>query len=206
MAELNDVIESLFTFCGEAPDELLVSSYRTAARRFLTETRAWREVVTATAVSTAVYTLNVPVDAEAFDFTQHETAEHKLLKMTHEQIANRAFSHTGTPLAVRIGDINQLIVAPDPLVDISSSLVVRAVLRPTLTAESIPDDLIDRYSEVFEYGALERVFRVPGQEWTDFSASAFYAGLFREHTDIESARAADGNMRGIKRTVRYGGY
>lgn len=207
MAQLEDVIEPLFTICGGAPDELLINAYRAAARKFLTDTYAWREEVDVTVDggSTAFYDATVPTDAEMFDFTQMDDNGTRLTKMTYEQAAYRQYPTTGTASALRMGALNQLVVMPDPGTDISATLTIRAVLRPTLTADTIPDDIVNRFSEAIEFGVAQRVFRVPNEDWTDYQASTYYGELFQEQIDLNTVRASDGMMRGVKRTVRYGG-
>lgn len=206
MANLSDLVEALYPYVSDAPDELLVAEYRRAARTFFTDTRAWREVVTATVGSdTSVYTLSAPTGAEVFDFTQHEAGDTRLVKMTLEQTRSRAWPTEGNPYAIRIGAINEVIVMPDPGTDIASTLVLRAVLRPTLIATVLPDSEATRFSEALEYGALQRLLRVPAQSWTDLKLSVYYGELFKEQIDRHISTGADGNMSGVRRTVKYGG-
>jgi hypothetical protein len=206
VANLSDLVEALYPYVGDAPDELLVSMYRRAARTFFTDTRSWRDDVAATVgVDTATYSLTAPTGAEVFDFTQHEYGDTRLVKMTLEQTRSRDWPLTGNPYAIRIGGINQVIVMPDPGVDISSTLVLRAVLRPSLTAAVLPDSEANRFAEPLEYGALQHILRVPGHSWTDLKLSVYYGELFKEQIDRHTSTGADGNMLGVRRTVRYGG-
>ncbi|HSG97299.1 MAG TPA: hypothetical protein VLA11_04855 [Woeseiaceae bacterium] len=208
MAQISDLVEPLFVYSGSAPDELLITKYRDAARRFFRDTRAWRfDVVTITQAvgDTSTYDLTVPTDSEAFDFNSPVYDELPIPKMTREQTKARKFPATGSPGAIRLGAMNQVILSPDPGADASALLSIRAVLRPTRTADTLDDDLADQFAEFIEYGALETLLRMPKEDWTDLTLSAYYRGLFIEGVDTTRARASTGMMAGTRGTVRYGG-
>ena len=98
-----------------------------------------------------------------------------------------------------------MILMPNPGVDVSSHLTfVRGAIQPTRIAAAI-DDSMEKYFEVIEYGALEHVYRVPNQPWSDFKASNGYRQMFMEAIDLHRHRGDDGDMQGVARTVRYGG-
>jgi len=207
MAQIADLIEPLFPYCGAAPDELLITKYRESARAFLTKTRAWRVALVATqGANTGNYVLTVPTGAEAFDFSFARNNESKLTKLTLEQSISRGDPLTGTARGARMGVLSAIVVMPDPGSDISALLTGSVMLRPTLTAAVLETDIADRYAEAIEFGALQRILRVPKEEWTDFEASLYYGALFEAAIEETSVLAADGNMHGVARTVRYGGY
>jgi len=207
VANLSDIVEAFYSYVGDAPDELLANMYRRAARTFFTATRAWREPVAATVgADTATYLLAAPAGAEVIDFTQMEAGDTRLQKMTLEQTRARTYQVLGNPTAVRLGAINEVILMPDPGSDISATLTFRAVLRPTLAAQVIPDSESARFAEALEYGTLQNLLRLPGQDWTDLKLSLYYGELFQMEIDRHVSQGADGNMVGVHRTVRYGGY
>jgi len=207
MAQIQDLIEPLFPLVGDAPDQLLISAYRTAAREFLRKTYAWKslDLAIAQGAGAGEYDITPPTDGEVFDFTYAEHENHRLEKLTYEQARARNFSDSGSPRKARMGPLNTLILQPAPAADVSAELTVRAVIRPTKTADELPDDIVDRFCESFESGALEILMRTPNQPWSDINMSRYYRGLFRDDIEEAELRATDEFMRGVPRRVRYGG-
>lgn len=207
--QISEVVESIYVFASGAPEALLVSAWRNAARKFFRDTRAWRADPTiAVGATTGEYTLTSPyADSEVVDLsTDPEMDGRALRKATLEQAQSRGYIGTGAPAAFRIGAPGTMILMPAPTSDVTPQLsVVRAVLMPTRDAETIDDSMM-KYFDIIEFGALEYVFRVPGKSWSDLAQSNGYRALFQEEIDKHTSHGDAGDMRNVPRTVRYGGY
>jgi hypothetical protein len=210
VAQLSDVVKSLYIYAATAPEALLIAAYRQAARKFFSETFAWKaDVVLADGATPAEYVITPPTGAEVFDFSRcgYGTAIEGLEKRTFEQMASENPSGARRdPCSARIGGVNQLLISPAPAASVLSKLALRGICRPTRTAPEIPDDLVAKYhDDCIELGAMEIVTRVPAQPWSDIKMSAAYRASFQEKIDEHRSKAADDGMVGVARTVRYGG-
>lgn len=207
MALLNDLIGNLMLAAPGAPEPLAEGRYRDAARKFCTETLAYRAEVTAVGYTgTGEYLLLAPADTEIFDALSVTLDDEPLEKATRVQLRRYAREgRTGNPRWFRI-DMGRLYLSPDPGEDIATRLSVIAALRPTRTALSLDDGLAEEFGETFESGAIARLLSAPGQSWTDHAGSAIFWSNFNLEISRWRDRAADEGMRGVPRTVRYGGY
>lgn len=204
---LSDIVEDLYTRCPGIPEAVLVNCYRDAARRFLRRVRGWVADSTtfAQGSTTAEYIPTLPTDAELVDFrdVRYETTE--LERITHDQMLGRGWPDVGSPRGARLAGVDTLVFMPDPTTDISALLTARFVLRPTRTASTLPDDVVIRYADALEYGALSLVYATPGHGLSDMRSAEYYRALFNDLMDSYEVQATDNNMHGVARRVRYGG-
>lgn len=77
----------------------------------------------------------------------------------------------------------------------AGSLVVRFAMIPTRTATTLPDSLANYWPEAIAYGALERIYRLPNQPFSDAKASLAYGQMFQ--IEISKAR-----LEAIERRAR----
>jgi hypothetical protein len=209
--QINDVVETMYPFAPGAPEALLVRAWRDAARRFFTETRAWRvePVITLSVLVGATYAeydMTSPFnETEVFDFAELQYQLCDIPRYTREQVRARGIPTAGgVPVAARMGSPDNMVVMPVPSGDLSADMSVLGMIRPTRSAIEI-DDSVEKYFDVIDFGALEYVLRVPGQPWTDIKLSVGYNEKFEAEVDEHMHKGSDGDMRGVRRTVRYGG-
>lgn len=69
---------------------------------------------------------------------------------------------------------------PTPNETSLSALYVRAVLKPTSTADGVPDWLFEEWRHPVASGALKKLCATPGKEWTNPDLAAYHAMLFSE--------------------------
>lgn len=86
-------------------------------------------------------------------------------------------------------DNAEFLVVPMP----SSGHVIRVelVLKPTITATTFADVMLDRFAEAIADGAKARLLLVPGQAWTNPAM----AGLCKGQFDAAKALAANDGFR-----------
>lgn len=209
--QLNDVVEALYVFAGQAPEDLLIKAWRTAARRFFRETRTWRADLTAgSAIPGGLVAVAASYsDTEVIDLSSNpKYAGTELERMTLEQARYRNFPSIGTPQAWRMAPTNGIYILPAPnpsgIADASLLTNLRGVLSLTVSATTI-DDSVRKYFEAIEYGTLEYVYRVPNQQWSDYKASNGYREMFQDAIDRHASKGEDGDMLGVPRKVQYGG-
>lgn len=53
-------------------------------------------------------------------------------------------------------------------------------MEPVRGATTVPDILFDEYAQTIAWGALERLFIMPGKPWTDEQRSAYYKARFTD--------------------------
>lgn len=53
-------------------------------------------------------------------------------------------------------------------------------VEPVQGADEVPDILADEYAQSVAYGALERLYMMPGKPWTDEQRSAYYKARFTD--------------------------
>jgi len=95
-------------------------------------------------------------------------------------------------------------LVPVPNETKSSSVILRAQLKPTYTSRSCDDGVMTDYREAIIQGTLFRLLRLPSKEWTDFGAAQVYGTLFQQSIQEADRRARHADMP-IARKVSYGG-
>ena len=95
-------------------------------------------------------------------------------------------------------------LVPVPNETKAGSVIVRAILKPTHSSSSCSDDIMNDYRDTIVNGALYRLLRIPGREWTDYPGAQVYGSLFLEGLAQAEARALQKEAR-VARKVRYGG-
>ncbi len=79
---------------------------------------------------------------------------------------------------------------PQPSANLS--LVITAVLQPSLTARGVEDFIYDKYAREIAYGAKASLFMKPNQEWTNPGLADRFQAMFEDATGkarIAAARA-----------------
>ena len=95
-------------------------------------------------------------------------------------------------------------VAPVPNETKASGLLLRVALKPTHTATSCDDDVMNDYRDTIINGTIFRLLRLPGREWTDYAGAQVYATLFNEGLGEAEKRGRQSASR-VARKVRYSG-
>jgi len=95
-------------------------------------------------------------------------------------------------------------VAPVPNETKASGLLLRVALKPTHTATSCSDDVMNDYRDTIINGTIFRLLRLPGREWTDYTGAQIYGSLFNEGIREAEKRGRQSASR-VARKVRYSG-
>ena len=68
----------------------------------------------------------------------------------------------------------------------AGTLTTVYAMRPSRTATDLSDELFELWAEALDAGALEKILRIPGRNWTDMAGSAGYKQFFKD--EISRAR------------------
>ena len=96
------------------------------------------------------------------------------------------------------------LLVPTPNETQTSSTILRAQLKPSLTSTACESEVMSDYRDVIVNGTLLRLLRLPSKEWTDYAGAGVYGQLFAQGI-IDAERKASGADMPVARKVRYGG-
>lgn len=211
MATVDSLLPRVVVHAYNAPANFVRQAIIDSAREFCRDSRYWREDLTAedTVVDQSIYPLTLPTDSEVVDFNDvYFSTKRRLKPKTMRQLDNineQWRTQTGEPYYyLREGNASVKLVYIPQAVE-TGAIQVNAILQPSLTATTIDDKVLADYSETILYGALYRIFRVPNKVWSDLKTANYYETLFREKVAEAMSKATDGRVKGVGRTVKYGG-
>jgi hypothetical protein len=209
VALIRNLVKTMLPYTPGAPSIVLERQLLRAAREFFTKTRAYRRTDWApilTVVNQGNYDFPEDTEEDVFDlFDFWYGSDVQLTKETRRTTRGRALSSPDIPAYYTLYQANKVRVSPAPAVaDIPLTGLV--CVRPSILAQTLADDMVDKYMEVLEYGAIAFALRQPHQEWTDYKGAGVYQTLFDDAIIEHRTSAADEEQEGIIRTVSYGGY
>ena len=191
---IRELYDHLLPYLPSVQTPLLDLQIRRTARDFFKRTTIWRDaVVVETEPGIRVYRLTPA------EFRQTRPEVGSVLRVTRgsEQLPNipEASRRYGQPNGRVCGWWSEVpgFIAFDPVPAERESLRVHVVLRPPLTAEYLPADLIKPYVEEFSAGVISALYSMPGKPWTQGNAAA------------AAARVYNGAVNSIRALVREGG-
>ena len=97
-----------------------------------------------------------------------------------------------------------------PLLSTSATAVarIRVAIAPSRTEASgrtgMPEELADEFHDTWAYGAMARLMRIPGKDWTNPGQAQFYLGLF-EQGIMDGKSRASADFGRPRRQTEYGG-
>lgn len=116
----------------------------------------------------------------------------------------------GQPDFWTITEPGKFLLYPDSSTTVSNAVELRLAivpLLPTTAADGrlgVPEELALEFSEDWAHGALAKLFKIPGKDWTNLQLAGAYGEIFEQ--DIKNAKSRAGADFGRpRRRVRYGG-
>lgn len=95
-------------------------------------------------------------------------------------------------------------IIPIATADVNGSLQVRVILVPTSLTD-IPNFFYDEFHDAWRWGALARLLKMPGRDWTNPPMAAFYQNRYDEEIKLAKSRAQAEFGQPNKRIMAYGG-
>ncbi|MCA1490086.1 hypothetical protein I6F11_04030 [Ensifer sp. NBAIM29] len=200
MCDIDDFLPQVLLYAPNCSDLVAYRFIREAARELCQRTNAWREsdeVTVSTPDCEAVSTIS---DA---DIHLIQRAELDGIKLTPTTVAwlddNRPGWETSSDEEAQARWITQ--VRPDTVTvypRVSGSLTTRLVLKPSLSALTLPRFLLDQWGTEIGKGAAGRILLLPGNENAAFGQALI--SEFNARLDTEAIRATKGQQGARLRT------
>lgn len=207
MATYTSLVKEILPYVPLCPDALVEQHIRAATIEFCERSKAYILDMDPFNTTAGVYEydFDIPVATEV----------HQVLYMTHDgndmdPISPRSLelnypdwrNRTGSPHVYLQKSSSLFWIVPVP--SGAKEVIVSVALKPTRTSTNIDSTVSNQYRDAIIYGALYRLLRMPGREWTDVGAAREYLAQFNNEITQAELRARGGDL-GVKRTVKYKG-
>lgn len=195
-----DDLHRILPYASDCPPSAAIFHLREAAADFFQRTLAWREdlPVVLSVVGAQDYTLTLPGMTKiakllryTFDGAEKDVVDAEV----GERLAIDGSMREAAWTLDRLG----LSINPRP-VSAGKVMTVRVALKPTNTAESLPEVLHDQYIDHIASGALARILALPDAAWSDQALADRFEGRF----ELAVARVGLMTSRGFRGTGRRG--
>ncbi|WP_027178771.1 hypothetical protein [Maridesulfovibrio bastinii] len=145
------------------PKGTIINEIRRAAIRFCRETAIWVEQLDPLFFPAGMDTadLDAPRGSRACMVTELKG---------ENGVLDPQYDYSATP------DMVKLINTPT----INSQFEVKAVLKPTLSSDGMPEGLMEDWGEIIAYGAIASLKAMIGREWEDLSGAQIKMNLFND--------------------------
>lgn len=207
MATVTSLCEPILAKIANLPEPTAKQAWIYAARKFFTQTMAWRENVEETSVADQeLYLLDPGTGLEVFDANPVAYyGTDKLTKATKAKLNQlTALNYTTQPELFRVVTPNNLEIFPTPG-DAGVTIKILGYIRPLLTATDIDGAIASKFGDIIMLGALGELYRVPKEDWSDYDLSRDYRAEFQAEIDRHWALGPDDGQVGVARQVSYGG-
>ncbi len=104
----------------------------------------------------------------------------------------------------------EFLMYPTTTTTVTNAAELRLAVVPTLPTAAadgrtgVPEELALEYSEDWAHGALAKLMKIPGKDWTNLQLAGSYGQIFEDDIKIAKGRAGADFGR-PRRRVRYGG-
>lgn len=177
-----------------------------SAREFCRKSGFWRETITPITVSagTDTYTLTPTAANTKVREIVAAVLDDTRLERTTERKRLTTLGDTGTPTQFVSSTYGSITLVKNPTAD--ATLTVRVELIPTTSITDLDDRMCDDYGEIIVHGAVYRLAKHVGRNWSSSMSASDHFALFERGISDARARANDDYTTGVRRTIKYGGY
>lgn len=200
--EIEELLPEVLLYCRACPEPVAVAKLREAARELCDRAKFWRaddEFEISTPDCEGICTVQ---DASIVEIENAWLDEYPLEAKTvgwldsnkpgwtryDERVAPARYITQLTP--------NTVTVVPK----MAGRLTARFVLKPSRTAETLPDFLVEQLGTEIGKGAAGRLLVIPNTEYTNPQLGSAYVAEFDGLLDRLSVKAAKGQQNGRLRT------
>ncbi|MBX3603188.1 MAG: hypothetical protein KF863_21415 [Rubrivivax sp.] len=186
-----NVIADVAQLVRNAPNPTLIAAYVRAARKFCRESRWLRvELLGQAEADTRVYSLGSDPYLEVLGLRAASAARTsgntKRWPLT-VSATDGWDPNAGPGKPQRYAYVPEAQVAIDPVPDGAYDLTLTLVVQPKAGVNELPEELLVKWDQVLQAGALAYLFAIPGQTWTDLAESKRQAAVLQ--SGINNARA-----------------
>lgn len=206
MAIWSDLYPHILPFVQGCDLDVVDFHTRQAAIEFCRRSQFWRMEIPITVQPTVeTYLIPMPTDAIAsmlLDFTMLDadgmsTDRFHLVAPNRGRTLERDYR---TASYVYLSD-DGLSLNVQPIPDVSDAqLVPYLSLKPTQSAATLPDFLVNQYADAIAAGALSRLLNMPKTAWRDVAGAVAAANKFNSDCGGASVRASRGSARSQMRS------
>lgn len=195
-----------------APRPLVELSLRQAAIEFCERTKEWRHIISA-AVTEQKATPAAPTYSAIHQIESATLDGIQLTPISFTEVLTDDLSGSqdqGQPKYITQSTPNEVQVYPFSPGTLRMSVILKpraGQLFGTDPADPlhdaynvVPDFLLTQHGETIAYGALARMFIIPGEAWTDADRANFYRVEFEKRTKASQAVSIKGQQRAPIRT------
>lgn len=181
------------------------------AREFCSTTGLWHQTLTAIdlVAEQATYTVATPASSELVRITELTVAGELLWRLSDRGVDRQpegedAKYRTNEPPFSLSTDLAQITLMEVPTAAVVGGLEIKAALKPTAAADTLPDFLKSQHSEAIRYGVLARLMVMGKKPWSDRELAVTYDGRWRTAINFAAYQATVGNTREPLRVKKWG--
>lgn len=188
-----DLLADIAQIARGAPNPTLIRAYNRAAREFCRQSRWLRHSQPGvTEAGTPLYSLGTDPDLEVIGIRAVSLARTTGNTMPRPLRVSasttwRAGERNAEPQRYAYVPEAQLALNPTP--DAVYDLLVTLVIMPTAASNSVPAELLPRWDQTLQAGALAYLYEVPKQPWTNLELAQIKKREFQ--AGIGNAKAAE---------------
>ncbi len=180
-----DFLTDVSPFAPSCPEIVAINAVRAACIEFCNISH-WliyeHDPVTLLA-GIGTYDLELPTGLQVLRIIEARVSGRIITPKSAEQLNQRMGSNwrtaEGDPTSFTQLNPREVIVAPLPQTRAVNALTMQLAVTPTRDSDSVDQSLWDRWAEIIAKGALARILRLPGHQFTDDAKALFYAREFR---------------------------
>jgi hypothetical protein len=198
----DDMLPDLLVEVDGCPEVTAISHLRKAARAFCESTHVWTVTLDPfnTAAATAAYTLALPAASSVVRLARVNVGDEKGVEILDLEEA-KAELDCGRQRTFAWWDAGQLHIGPTPTRVLPVS--VQLSLKPSLSADGVPDWLAEDHAETIREGAKATLFAMPRKDWTDLAAANIAAGESASDTNAAAINKTKGRARTRSRRTTF---
>lgn len=167
------------------PDITAINALRNSAIELCKETFCWNVIQDPFQLADlqSAYDIDVPTDAAVVRLMEVTMAVGPLLPKTMVEIGlllpGWQSAQSSRPIYYNCAPAPTTIrVFPTPMNALRQTVTLRVAYQPTLSAETLPDTVVNDQFETLLDGARARLFAMPGRAWSNLPLVDFYNTRF----------------------------
>lgn len=190
----DDMLADVLVDAESCPTFLAITHLRKAARRFCEGTHLWTVTLAdiSTVAGTGAYALQVPAQSSPVRLARVNVGDERDVDILELEDA-KAEVDRGRQSSFAWLEAGQLHIGPTPARAVPVS--VQLSLKPTATAEGLPDWIVEDHLETLVEGAKASLLALPGKDWTNPGAAATSEAVFSSALNGAAINKTKGRAR-----------
>lgn len=160
-----DMYEHVLPELPGCPTVLVLPTIVKVVRHFCEQTQAWKLDLDA---------INIRSGVDTYDLDGVPSCAEIIMPSYVESLGNELDAEDGYTMPNR----EQITLSDEPQEDEVGGLVIQVVLRPKTDATETCDDLFCDWHEIWAYGVMERLMRMPDKIWTEPNMANAYHTMY----------------------------